>query len=168
MSLRGAHFVFGASRWYIPRSTMRRVPLLIALATALLVPSAARAGRCKIDSIGNMAFGQYNVFSAAPLDALGSIGYDCSATPGPVITLSRGSSGTYDFRTLQQGANVLRYNVFLDANRSIVFGDDTGNSSAFDGRNGRKQLVALYGRIFVSQSVPAGTYSDTLVATLEF
>lgn len=140
----------------------------LVLGTLLLVPTAARADRCKIDSVGAIAFGQYDLFGTAPTDATGSIGYSCSATPGPVISLSPGSSGSFNMRTMLRGSSVLQYNVYIDAGCRSVFGDGTGGTATFNAANARWQVVTLYGRILPGQSVPAGTYSDSLVATLNF
>jgi spore coat protein U-like protein len=143
-----------------------RLRLLAAL-SLLALPLATRADRCKIDTLGAIAFGQYNVFAAAPLDAIGSIGYGCSATPGPIVMLSQGS-GSFATRTLRSGTSVLTYNVYLDAGRTSIFGDGTAGTVTFDGRNGRGQTILLYSRITPGQMVPPGAYTDTLVATLLF
>jgi len=140
----------------------------LVLGALLLVPTAARADRCKIDSVGSIAFGQYNLFATTPTDAAGSIGYSCSATPGPVISLSPGASGTFNMRTMLLGSSTLQYNVYVDATCKTIFGDGTGATAVFNAANSRWQVVTFYGRIFPGQTVPAGTYSDSLVATLNF
>ena len=67
-----------------------------------------------------------------------------------------------------QGGSTLEYNVYLDAARTQIFGDGTGATAVFNAANARWQVVTFYGRIFPGQTVPAGTYSDSLVATLNF
>jgi spore coat protein U-like protein len=142
--------------------------LVLAAIALLVLPSSARADRCKIDVAGTIAFGVYSPLSATPLDVMGSIGYSCSATPGPVISFSRGYSSTFSPRTMLQGGSTLEYNVYLDAARTQIFGDGTAGTFTLNAANQRWQTVPLYGRIFPNQVVPTGSYSDNLVATLNF
>lgn len=149
-----------------------RLPALAAAAAlAFAVPMATRAApppRCKIDRRDTLAFGFYDPFAAAPHDAMSVVGYDCMTTPGPIIMLSAGSSGSFALRTMRFGATTLGYNVFADAARTQILGDGTGGSVTIDATSSRKQTVPLHGRIFAGQLVPAGDYTDTLVVTILF
>jgi spore coat protein U-like protein len=146
----------------------------LAAVLALLVPSPASAGpTCTIGGMPSIPFGAYDTISTAPTDVMGSFTYDCP--PGQVVTVEfdRGRSGTFTYRTLVSsgGAATLRYNLFLDAARTVIWGDGTGGSKpgAFvTERSGKVTTAYVYARIFGGQDVPAGQYSDTIRVTIQF
>jgi spore coat protein U-like protein len=115
--------------------------------------------------------------AAAVVDGQGSIIYTCGVTAlGTTgvknirIEMSRGSSNSYD-RSMRSGAERLRYNIYLDASRTTVWGDGAnGTDSYFDSHppNKRPVTVPAYGRIFAMQDVAAGAYFDVLQVTILF
>ena len=62
-----------------------------------------------------VAFGDYNVLSASPKTTTGSVTYQCTLGVNIIVTLSRGSSATFDPRTMRNGAEVLNYNLYREA-----------------------------------------------------
>jgi len=81
------------------------------------------------------------------------------------------------------GANMLQYNLYLNAARTTVFGDGSGGTqtatcvtgiTAFGcvGSNpsgpGRRATLPFYGRIPAGQDAAAGLYSDTVQVTIVF
>jgi spore coat protein U-like protein len=65
----------------------------------------------------------------------------------------------------------LDYNLFLDANRTTIWGDGTGGSS----RSGpimppllTQVTVTVYTRIPARQNVRVGHYTDSITATINF
>jgi spore coat protein U-like protein len=144
-----------------------RVALGLAGGLFLMLPGQA-AARCTNVSATAVAFGSYNPMSATPLDAAGSISYACTPNTPPLITLSRGSSSTFLPRRLG-GAAGLSYNLYLDAARTVIWGDGTGGTSALNGPTTRPSAtVPVYGRIPPMQDVAAGAYTDLIVVTLNF
>lgn len=107
--------------------------MIIGLAAACLLPSAARAGaNCSFGSIVSVAFGSYNVFSATALDSAGSVTYTCSgfSSGDPArIDFSRGGAPSYTPRRLSKAGATLNYNLYQDAARSIIWGDASGGTS---------------------------------------
>jgi spore coat protein U-like protein len=80
------------------------------------------------------------------------------------VSISAGSSGTFAARQLRSPNGALEYNVFLDAARQVVW-----NSLNVYFSTERTELVPIYARIFPRQiDASAGTYTDTLVVTVEF
>lgn len=143
-----------------------RALLLASLLAAL--PLAARAQSCTVTAITGVAFGAYDPIvanAAAPRDATGQIRYRCGAAP--LVTLSAGAAGSYQPRQLRQGAKALAYNLYRDAARTQIWGDGTAGTTAVVGQRGNRTLV-IYGRIFPGQPAAAGSYGDTIVATLNF
>jgi spore coat protein U-like protein len=141
---------------------------LIAAALAAL-PAPARAQTCTVRGATGVAFGAYDPVvanAAVPRDATGQIQYRCRRV-APLVSLSRGSSGTYQPRQLRQGARAIGYNLYRDAARTQIWGDGTGGTFTVLGQRGNRTLV-IYGRIFPGQPAAAGSYADTVVATLNF
>ena len=154
---------------------LSRFTAAFAAALALcLVPLRAAAMTCNITTVVGVSFGSYNVFSAAHVDAAGSITYLCTTGPAAYITidLSPGSSGDSTTRTLKRGTSALDYNLYLSAARTgNPWGDGTGNTAHHGPvlvELGAPTTVDIYGRIPGSQNVVAGAYSDTVVLTINF
>ena len=142
----------------------------LACAVALAAPLAAQAAaHCSSLSASGIAFGSYDSFSTAPLDAAGTLTWRCPGVGVILATLSRGASPTFTNRTMVRGAEQLAYNVYLDAARTTVFGDGSGGTSGtLLGGGGQQQTASVYGRVFAQQDVSAGTYADTLTVTFNF
>lgn len=114
-----------------------------------------------------------------PLDAQGRVSYRCSNRGGGAgskgkwiaqISLSRGQSGSYQ-RLLQGPRDRLEYNVYLDAQRQLVWGDGTGGTHVVTDHakpNNKEVVIPVYGRIPAGQDVRAGRYTDSLVVTIDF
>ncbi|MAZ39926.1 MAG: hypothetical protein CMF49_07375 [Legionellales bacterium] len=124
-------------------------------------------------------FGTYDPLSSINDNTTGTVSVTCSALVINAIVnynieLSPGSSGNYTARTLVDGINDLTYNFYIDASRSIIWGDgSSGTSLINDG-----YLISLlapvtrnytiYGQIPAEQAVTPGMYLDTVVATVVF
>lgn len=163
--------------------------VLACACVTLLRPTAAaqslRALALKDDDKGctitatPVAFGNYDVTNPSPLSAFGSITYSCGThTPGqrqtPIkdvrIELSRGSSVSFD-RAMRNGADHLRYNLFLDAAATRVWGDGSQGTVVYSMsnlQNHQSYTVTIFGRVFELQDVPAGLYQDSITATILF
>jgi spore coat protein U-like protein len=143
-----------------------------ALVVALAGPAAARAANCTIGTLSGLGFGSYDPFAAAPLDSVATITYRCTRPSVYRITLGPGSSGTYTARLLRNGADVLRYNLFLDAGRTAVWGDGTGGTGVGPGvvvdAGAGSDTAYVFARVLPLQDVAVGLYSDTVQITFEF
>lgn len=143
----------------------------VALVATLVVGWSSRAeAACTISSSG-INFGAYSVFSATPDDATGTVQVDCTNADHNVsVTLSTGSSGTFAARTMKRGAESLRYNIFAEASRTTVVGDGTSGSVYFFSAHpgNPPQTITLYGRIPALQDVSVGSYTDTVLASVNF
>lgn len=124
------------------------------------------------------SFGTYNPFSQAPLDTTGRVTVTCQDVLNIVVSytirLSAGSSGDYTTREMAGPGYQLQYNLYTDSARSSVWGDGSGGSATVsDG-----YLLAVlfpvvrsydvYGRITGGQNVPPGSYSDTIIVTIDY
>jgi spore coat protein U-like protein len=135
----------------------------------MLAPARVEAA-CSITTTG-VSFGTYDVFQASPVDSTGSVRYQCTGSTGTfTISLGTGSSGTFQPRTMVSGAERLNYNLYLDAARTSIWGDATGGTSWFMESNasGKPVTITVFGRIPPGQDVAAGTYTDTIIVTIQF
>jgi spore coat protein U-like protein len=138
---------------------------------ALCGLSSAACASCSVSTTG-VNFGVYDSQSGVPDDSTGTVNISCSGEGFilfPTVSLGTGTSGAYASRKMQNGANNLQYNLYTDSGRTTVWGNGSGGSSTqnvivFFGNGSR----SIYGRIPTGQSVNAGTYSDTLVVTVDY
>jgi spore coat protein U-like protein len=149
-----------------------RLALAGALAVALwgAPRDASAAPTCSFVVASDLAFGAYDPQAGAPLDSTATIRYRCP--PGQItrITLDAGASGSFAWREMRRGSEVLRYNLYLDAARTTVWGDGTGGSSTGPGAKSTSAGVTtawVFARVPASQDVSAGAYSDLIRVTIE-
>lgn len=154
--------------------TLAHIVALLALA-ALLRAASARAvppETCSVSSATGLVFGAYDPFAAAPLDSTSQLVFQCTPAPRLRISLDAGGSGSFGARELRSGGEVLRYNLYLDAARTVVWGDGTGGSSVgpdvvVRGAGGMTTAY-VFGRIAAGQDPAPGAYTDTIRVTFDF
>jgi spore coat protein U-like protein len=156
---------------------MRLSSVLTAVSIVLAVGAwgapAAEAAQCTI-STTPVVFGIYNVFTAAPLDTVGTVTYECNGgAKHVVVSISRGQGSTFAQRAMRKfgGTDRLYYNLFLDASRTAVWGDGSPGTQVHSGGNPpNKQVVAVpvYGRIPPAQDISAGVYFDAVAVEINF
>jgi spore coat protein U-like protein len=146
---------------------MRRIRIAGAALLFVVFATARAEADCSI-STTSVAFGNYDVFSATPRDATGTVQISCTPRADIQVTLSRGSSAVFDPRTLRSGTNILNYNLFRNAARTQIWGDGSAGTLTFIGNNTRTTTQTIYGRVPASQDAAVGNYSDTIVATVIF
>lgn len=163
------------------RGRLRRVAAMTPLLATVLAAQVAQAASTCNFSVSPVAFGTYSPVLATPDDSAGTVTITCTNRPPPgfvdisyVVRLGQGSSGSFVARQMAAGAARLGYNLFLDAARSIVWGDGTagtavaGSSFRLAGNKTQSVSHTIYGRIPARQAAEVGSYSDTIVVTLEF
>jgi spore coat protein U-like protein len=152
-------------------------PAIAATATSDITVSADVAADCTI-STSALSFGSYYQISShasSPLDATGTVTTTCTTGSGPKITLGQGSNpaGTStDAAPLRRlndgGTNYLSYSLYQDSGHTTVWGNTAG-TAASPTADGTAQITTIYGRVAGAQApVPAGTYTDTVTATVTF
>src|SRR5687767_14576088 len=145
--------------------TRELLSVLVAIAT--LSAAAAASAACTIAST-SVAFGSYDPLSGAPLDSAGSVTWSCAAATAVTIALDRGGAPSFAPRQMTSGANVCSYNLYLDAPRSIVWGDGTAGTSLYSGSGAGPVTVPVYGRVSAQPTLVAGSYADTVIVTISF
>ena len=140
------------------------VPWLVALAFAL---TAQQGHACTLNVTG-VNFGSYDVFSNSALDTTGNIDVNCPSGVGYTMALSAGG-GTQTQRLMSSGAHTLNYNLYIAANRAVVWADGASGTVTVDGTGiGVSVNHGVYGRIPARQNARAGSYSDMIIVELTF
>jgi spore coat protein U-like protein len=142
-----------------------------ATATADLAVSATVSNNCTI-STAPLAFGSYDpvdTHSAANLNGTGTVIVACTKNVAPTIALGLGNNANGATRRLTDGTNFLTYQLYKDAARTQVWGDAVGDVlSPGAAPSKAPRNLTVYGAVTSNQDVPAGSYADTVVATVDF
>ncbi len=139
----------------------------------LLIGGEARAvdvNQCRID-VTPVRFGTYNPFATADARANGVVAYSCTISTPISISLDHGGGGSLTTRTMRMGAEVLEYNLYMDAACSIVWGDGTGGSQIYREAAPPPDTnvsVPIYGCIRAGQRGRIGGYQENLAVTINF
>jgi spore coat protein U-like protein len=144
--------------------------LIVAVLSLVAFAGHAEAA-CTISTTA-VSFGSYNVFNASATPANGTVTYRCGAGDHNItISISTGSSGSFGTRTMKNGAENLTYNLYLDAAFATVWGDGSGTTGQYSSKNppnGTDVSLTVYGRVPALQDVSVGSYTDTVIATINF
>jgi len=157
---------------------MRLFLFIVALGwsgAALAACSTPGACTCTI-SLTSIAFGAYNTQSATPTDTVGTLSVSC-ASPDPSnstfsVAFSPGGSGNANARAMMSGPHPLYYNLYSDAARTIVWGDDSGGGESvaanFPVASRSSVKLSIYGRIPALQNAWVGAYHDLVTVTVSY
>ncbi len=149
-------------------------PMALAAAdsTASLTVNATVSNNCTITTSA-LTFSAYDPVVAnatANSDGTGRVTVACTKGAAPSIGLGTGSAASGNTRRLSDGAgNFLAYDLYQDSGRSVSWTTSGGGlltTQAAVSKAARDFTV--YGRIAGNQDVPAGSYGDTVVATVNF
>ena len=145
-------------------------------ATSNLSVTASVTANCTITT-APVAFGAYDPVvtnASTALNGTGTVSVTCTNGASTTVTLGQGSNantGSTDAvpaRRLKDGAtDYLTYSLYSDTGRTVVWGNTVGTSVAHTG-TGLLTALTVYGAVTAGQNVPAGSYSDTVVATITF
>jgi spore coat protein U-like protein len=164
------------------RSAFLPVSLFLALVVIFCGPADATCTglgcSCSV-SADDLSFGSYDPLSASNHDATGEVRVTCGAIVAAVtvsytISLSSGSSGNRLARTMAKGGSTLAYNLYTNPSHASIWGNGSGgtvtlgNSYSLSLLFPKTDTFPVYGRIPPGQTVGAGSYSDSLVATVTF
>jgi spore coat protein U-like protein len=159
------------------RTPLGTVPII---ATVLLAAAPGRAATttgnlsvtvevvatCRVGT-ASLGFGTYGTGQTADLRAQGSITYEGCGTGQLKVHLDGGTSRNTSARTLVNAAgNKLTYQLYRDSARSKVWG--TGSNALTFTPSSASGTLVVYGTIPGGQSVPVGSYSDTVLVTIDF
>lgn len=137
------------------------------LATTSTAITGSVAAICTVTA-GTLGFGTYAPATGTLSTA--SVSVNCSSGASYQVGLGAGQnvSGTTR-RMAGPGGTFLSYELFSDAARTVRWGDGSALGARVGGTgNGAAQGLTVYGRIPAAQSPTPGSYSDSVVVTVEY
>ena len=139
-----------------------------------LTVTASVSSGCTITG-NTLAFGAYDTVSGAQVDNAASIAVACTTGTDSTVTLDQGSNaggGSTDaapIRRMTDGSsNFLGYALFSDSLRTTVWGNTPLTGKGYLAASSAPTNLTVSGRIAANQDVPAGSYTDTVIATITF
>jgi spore coat protein U-like protein len=162
---------------------LARTTLLAALAATASAAYAGSAqqnvavttsvvGNCRFSGSPVVAFGSYDPVTAADVDSTGTLTIECTKGTSYSITLGAGANASGAVRrmalTPDDTVNYVSYELYTDNARSTVW--NMTNTVGAVSASKSAQSVTIYGRIAngPTQDPTVGSYSDTVVATINF
>ena len=139
--------------------------------TANLNVSANVTVNCTI-SAAPVAFGSYDPIGAnatTPLDASGAITIACTKGSTVTIGLDAGQNAAGSARRMAASPEFLAYDLYQDTTRSTVWGNSgAGLLGAGTAPSNAPRTFTVYGRVATAQNVGAGSFTDVVLATVNF
>jgi len=131
-------------------------------ATGSLGVSVTVNNNCTISTLP-VTFGGYDPLSGTAADSTGgSVTITCTKGATTTIGLDNGANASSGQRRMKDGTtDYLNYFLFSDTGRTTAWGNAAGPDKT-------ARPYSVYGRITAGQDVPAGTYNDTVIATVNF
>lgn len=140
---------------------------LAATATATFTVTADVTTTCDIDA-QNMDFGTYSGVAKTTTTTLTAL---CSSGTPYTIGLNAGTSAGATVTTRKMtgpAGQLLGYGLFRDAAHTQNWGNTIGTDTQSGTGTGAEQIFTVFGDLPASQFVGAGSYADTITATLTF
>ena len=141
-------------------------------ASASLTVTASVSKNCTITT-APVNFGAYDTVVAnatAPLDGIGAITVKCTKGAAAKVGLNPGGNAQgATRRMLGAAAEYLTYELYRDTGHATIWGNTA--ETALDvpaAPNQTPRNFTVYGRVPQAQEAAVGTYTDTVVATVNF
>ncbi|WP_313320628.1 spore coat U domain-containing protein [Stenotrophomonas sp.] len=130
---------------------------------------------CDIQAVAasDIDFGTLTRSTGVPVDAQGTLEVNCSNGTPYTIGMNPGANATSttaaaDNRRMSDGNNnFVAYGLYRDAGRQDFWGEVIGTDTLAGTGTASAQTVPVYGRA-PSTDAPAGSYSDTVIATITY
>ena len=146
-------------------------PASAATAAANLAVSATVTNNCTI-STAALAFGTYDpvvTHASTDLDGTGTVTVACTKGSTATVGLGLGANASGTTRRLTDGSsNYLTYELYQNAGRTTLWGTGADLLSPVAAPSKAARNFSVYGRVASNQDVSAGSYTDTVVATVNF
>lgn len=141
-------------------------------ASASFAVTAAVVPLCSI-AVSSLSFGAYDPLLAnagADLDAAATVSVTCTKGTAGQVAMDGGANFRGDnVRQMAMGSERLAYQIYKDPIRATVWAPGRTGVPLIGGGVARgPERITVYARIFAGQIVPAGIYTDTVRATVEF
>jgi spore coat protein U-like protein len=136
--------------------------------SAAFTVSANNVTTCSV-SATMVNFGSSGVLQAA-LPATGTIGVTCTNSAPYTISLDGGNAAASDpaLRKMTRLSEEITYGLYQNAGYTQPWGDSLGVNTMSNVGTGLTQNFTVYGRVPAQQTPSPGTYTDTVVVTLNY
>lgn len=136
------------------------------LASTTMPVTGSVAANCTV-SAGTLGFGSY---SGSQVNATASVSVNCSNGAAYQVGMSGGSNLNGTTRRMAGPlSSFLTYQLYSNSLRTVAWGDGSALGARVSGTgSGAAQTLTVYGRIPAGQSPAAGSYSDSVVVTVEY
>jgi spore coat protein U-like protein len=138
------------------------VPAVLAF---LFVATPSRAATCTV-SPQNLSFGLYDPLGGSASDTVSTINVTCDAETAFEVSLGTGS-GSYAARTMTAGPDTMVYNLYIDPQRTLVWGDGMGGSNTVGAVSADRDFT-VYARAPAGQNLRPGSYADSVSITVTY
>ncbi|HEX7381892.1 MAG TPA: spore coat protein U domain-containing protein [Nevskiaceae bacterium] len=131
--------------------------------------SARVVANCSV-SAAALNFGPIGSLDKA-VDGSTQLRVQCDNTTPYQIGLDAGRNGGGDVdarRMVRAGAGSVRYQLYQNPGRSLVWGDTLNVDTQKNFGNGQIQTFTVYGQVPAQPTPPAGAYTDNVTVTLTF
>ncbi len=153
---------------YVNKSGNPACPTGTLTASGSASATATVSSNCTVSST-SISFGTQGILNSN-VDAQGTLSIQCTSALPYAVSLNGGLSGATDPTKRQMtfsGANIV-YGLYQDAARSQPWGSTTGVNTVSGTGTGTTQSITVYGRVAAQTTPKAGTYSDTIIATVTY
>ena len=124
-----------------------------------------------------IAFGNYDSLSGTATTATGSVALTCSQGTAPAVAMGNGANASGVQRRMTDGTNFLPYSIFRPVSTAAAatcagavtdYPNTTPGLALPAAPSTAARTFNLCGSIAAGVSVPVGSYTDTVLATITF
>lgn len=145
-------------------------PLQAGTTTNKLEVSSVVPANCRI-TISDLAFPDYDPLdqnASRELNGAADVRMICTRQARATIVIDTGRNGSGRSRAMSDGGQRVAYQLYRDSNRTQVWGSGAeGLQFVSTGYKNPQQFI-VYASIPPGQEVASGTYTDVVVATVDF
>lgn len=135
--------------------------------TTTLAVGVTVVSNCKVAAAA-LTFANYVSGQTENVDTTTTLSYSGCPNESLKFELNDGNNVQGSYRGMRSsGGSVLGYQLYRNANYNSLIGTGS-NAVSFTAPSSGSGTVTVYGRIPANQSVPAGSYTDTIGVTLTF
>lgn len=125
---------------------------------------------CRAYAASDLAFGTIPGLITTDVDQDAAFSMTCTGRTAWNVGLDNGLNASGSARRMRRGAGSdhVTYELYTTAARTVRWGDTIGADTITGTGTGTTQSLTVHGRIPAPQSVPAGSYSDTITVTITY
>jgi spore coat protein U-like protein len=133
--------------------------------TANMTVQATVVANCTITA-NSLLWSSFDTVTGQGADATTTLSIACTKGATPTVQMGSGlHAGTT--RNMQNGSDLLAYDIYTSSTFDTVW-NGTSTVALIPAPSKAPRSMNVYGRIVATNDVPAGTYSDTVVSTVNF